>query len=85
MSGHDYVTLKFMFFVSATMNFLLFYLWTEYQHKARDYGTELTSLIYNYDLDARDLRRSLRHKEIRKAIYRNKDLPEDMLEKMKDS
>lgn len=64
---------------------LLFFAWSSENQKRKDYGTELSSLIHKYDLDSRDLRRSLRHKEIRKEVEKNYDLPEEFVEKMKNS
>ena len=67
------------------VSIVLFFLWSRENLKRRDYATELSSLIHKYDLDSRDLRRSLRHKEIRKEVEKNYDLPGDFVEKMKNS
>ncbi len=49
---------------------VLYALWIEERDQRRDYATDLAQLIYDYDLDSRDLRRSLEHKEIRRAVER---------------
>jgi len=57
--------------------FLLFFiLWSKERAKSRDYATDLSQLIYSKDLNSRDLRRSLRHKEIRKEVEKNYDVLE---------
>jgi len=50
---------------------ILFVLWSYERHKTRDYATELSNLIHEYGLDSRDLRRSLRYKEIRNQVEKN--------------
>lgn len=67
------------------LSILLFFAWSRDNQKRRDYGTELAGLIHTYDLDSRDLRRSLRHKEIRKEVEKNYDLPEEFVREMKNS
>jgi len=64
--------------IAEALNTLFIFLgilgWTLYfeeRNKRSDYATDLTNLIRQHDLDSRDLRRSLRHKEVRKAIYQN--------------
>jgi len=64
---------------------IFFFAWSRENKKRRDYGTELASLIHKYDLDSRNLRRSLHHKEIRKEVEKNYDLPGDFIEEMKNS
>lgn len=49
------------------------FLYSRENEKARDYGTDLIGLIYEYDLDSRDLNRSLHHKEIRSKVGQNYD------------
>ena len=53
---------------------LFFTGWTRSRQKAADYGTDLMTLIIKKDLDSRDLRRSLRHKEIRQKIEQNYEI-----------
>lgn len=60
--------------VLIVASMILFALWSRENHKRRDYATELSNLIHSYDLDSRDLRRSLRHKEIRKEVEKNYEL-----------
>lgn len=55
----------------------LFAAWIRARDKARDYGTDLRTLIVQKDLDSRDLRRSLRHKEIREKVEQNYDVDGD--------
>jgi len=58
--------------------FLLFLiLWFKERERSRDYATDLSKIIHDKDLDSRDLRRSLRHKEIRKEVEKNYDVLEE--------
>lgn len=50
---------------------VFFAAWISTRGKAADYGTDLRTLIVKKDLDSRDLRRSLRHKEIREKVEQN--------------
>jgi len=50
---------------------LFAFLYSRERDRSRDYATELSNLIHKYDLDSRDLRRSLRHKEIRNQVEKN--------------
>lgn len=61
------------------------FLYSKENEKSRDYGTDLIGLIYEYDLDSRDLDRSLHHKEIRRKVEENYDLSQEDVDKMKDS
>lgn len=45
------------------------YLYAKERAKSRDYATDLAQLIYDYDLDGEDLRRSLNHDEIKEKVY----------------
>lgn len=63
--------------IAEILNVLLIFLgiagwilYSEERQKSRDYATDLSTLIHSHDLDSRDLRRSLRHKEIRREIER---------------
>jgi len=47
--------------------------WALYQKeraKSRDYATDLSQLIHDYDLTKDDLRRSLKHEEIKERVGR---------------
>jgi len=65
----DFLTLLF-----GVASIILCFAWSHADQKARDYGTDLQRLITQKDLDSRDLRRSLRHKQIRQKVYSNYDM-----------
>ena len=52
---------------------IMWALWRRERDRRQDYATDLSQVINDHDLDSRDLRRSLRHKEIRQAVERNYD------------
>ena len=61
---------------------VFFGLWSAARHRAKDFETDLRTLIVKHDLDSRDLRRSLRHKRFRKfVISRSERQMKESLEK----
>lgn len=48
-------------------------MWFRERGRSRDYATELSQLIHDYDLGVNDLRRSLKHREIRKRVGEQED------------
>ncbi|WP_144901340.1 hypothetical protein [Halobellus captivus] len=55
--------------------FLLFWQWSAERHKRADLETDLCGAIYRGQVTTRDLRRSTKHKSIRRAL--EKQSPED--------
>lgn len=45
--------------------------WMKERDQRRDYATDLAQAIHDYDLGRRDLRRSLDHKEVQRAVERH--------------
>jgi len=50
-----------------------FGMWNSARNRAKDFETDLRTLVVRNDLDSRDLRRSLRHKSFRKFVVGRSD------------
>ena len=48
----------------------MFSAWSTERHKRADYETDICGMIVRDEIDSRNLRRSLRHKPVRKAFDR---------------
>jgi len=59
--------LTLAFVVWAIAGWLLYF---SERERSRDYATDLSQLIYDYDLGRDDLRRSLDHEEIEERLER---------------
>lgn len=61
------VLFELVFWTFAIAGWLLYF---NERDRSRDYATDLSQLIYDYDLDRDDLRRSLNHAEIEDRVNR---------------
>ena len=48
----------------------MFSAWSTERHKRADYETDICGMIVRGEIDSRNLRRAMRHKEVRKAFDR---------------